>query len=307
MSGKRIIVGGASGLIGRALTKALDARGDKVIRLVRQAPTEASGQDHPEFIVWGPRTGSLDPEALRGATAVVVLNGVGVGDKKWTDDRKEAIKTSRTDSVGTAARALATLGSEAPALVTASAIGIYGDRGDDVLDEKSPPGDDFLAEVCVAWEAASLPAVQAGVRVANMRTGIVVARGGGALAPMLPLFKLGVGGRIGTGSQWWSWVSEADVVGGYLAAIDGVVSGPVNLVAPNPVRNSEFAKTLGSVLHRPSFMPAPKLGLKIRLGSELAEAIGYASQRVQPAVLGKAGYEFVHPHLETALAVAVGK
>jgi uncharacterized protein len=305
VTGKRIIIGGASGMLGKALTAALEDRGDTVVPLVRQATLAESGQAAADSIVWGPRTGSLDAEKVRGAAAVVVLNGVGIGDKRWNEERKQAIKSSRVDAVGTAARTLATLGPDGPALVAASAIGIYGDRGDEILDETSSPGDDFLAGVCTAWEAAAQPARDAGVRVANMRTGIVVAKGGGALAPMVPLFKLGIGGRIGDGSQWWSWVSEADTIGGYLAAIDGVVTGPVNLVAPNPVTNPEFTKALGSVLHRPTFIPVPKLGLKIRLGSELAEAIGYGSQRVKPVVLDAAGYEFVYPDLEGALEVAL--
>jgi uncharacterized protein (TIGR01777 family) len=236
----------------------------------------------------------------------VVLNGVGIGDKRWNEERKRLIKASRVDSVGTAAMAIATLGGDAPALIAASAIGIYGDRGDESLTEESAPGDDFLAEVCTAWETAAGPAVEAGVRVANMRTGIVLAAGGGALAPMLPRFKLGIGGRIGDGSQWWSWISEDDAVAGYIAAIDGAVSGPVNLVAPNPVTNAVFTKALGTALHRPTVLPVPRIGLTIRLGSELAEAIAYASQRVVPAVLEEAGFRFSHQHLEDALAVVVG-
>lgn len=306
MSGKRIVIGGSTGLLGRALTSALQARGDTVVSLVRQVTVDADTVVHPDSIVWGPRTGSLDPEALRGAGAVVILNGVGIGDKRWNDERKRLLVSSRVDSVGTAAKALAVLGPDAPPLVAASAIGIYGDRGDELLDEESAHGDDFLAALCTKWEAAAEPAVEAGVRVAKMRTGIVVAKGGGALAPMLPLFKLGIGGRIGDGKQWWSWVSEEDTVAAYLAAIDGDVSGPINVVSPNPVTNGEFTKALGSVLNRPTFMPVPKIGLNIRLGSELAEAIGYASQRVKPAVLERSGFEFVHPDLDEALRAAVG-
>jgi hypothetical protein len=249
--------------------------------------------------------GSIDAGILRGADAFVVLSGVPIA-QRWNEKRKRAIKASRVDAVSTAAKAAATLGPDAPALIAASAIGIYGDRGDEVLDEQSTLGDDFLAEVCRAWEAAAQPAVDAGVRVANMRTGIVLSEEGGALAPMMPLFKLGIGGKIGDGSQWWSWISEADAVGGYLAAIDGDVSGPVNLVGPNPVTNAEFTRALGTALNRPTFMPVPKFALKARLGAELAEAIGYASQRVQPAALRDAGYSFVHSDVKTALEAAVG-
>ncbi len=294
-------------MLGKALTKALEDRGDTVIRLVRQVSSSTDSGVDAGAIVWGPRSASLDPETLRGADAVVVLNGVGIGDKRWNDDRKAAIQASRVDSVGTVAKALVALGPDAPALVAASAIGIYGDRGDELLDETSSHGTDFLADVCVAWERAALPAVDAGIRVANMRTGIVIAPGGGALAPMIPLFKLGIGGRIGSGSQWWSWISQVDTMAGYLWAIDSDVAGPVNLVAPNPVTNSEFTKALGSALHRPTIMPVPKLGMQVRLGSELAQAIGYASTRVDPAVLRANGFEFVYPELKEALEEAIGK
>ncbi len=301
---KRIIVGGASGLLGAALASTLRERGDTVIPLVRPG-SRADAAGPGESLAWDPGSGTLDPESMRGADAVVVLNGVGIGDKRWNEERKRLIKASRVDSVATAAGAIATLGDDAPALIAASAIGIYGDRGDELLTEESAAGDDFLAEVCTAWEAAARPAVEAGVRVANMRTGIVLAAGGGALAPMLPLFKLGIGGRIGDGSQWWSWISEDDAAAGYVAAIDGAVSGPVNLVAPNPVTNAVFAKALGAALHRPAILPVPRIGLTIRLGTELAEAIAYASQRVVPTVLEEAGFRFSHRHLDDALAVVV--
>lgn len=301
MSGKRIVIGGASGMLGNALALALEARGDTVVRLVRSSGATGSGN----VVRWDPGSGELDPDEVRGADAVVILNGVPVA-KRWTDRNKRAILASRVDSVGTAARAVAGLGSDGPALITASAIGIYGDRGDEVLDESSTYGDDFLAEVCIAWEGAAQPAVEAGVRVASMRTGLVFSDVGGALAPMMPLFKLGLGGKIGDGSQWWSWISKDDVIGGYLTAIDGDLSGPVNLVGPNPVTNAEFTEAFGSALRRPTFMPVPKFGLSLRLGKELAEVIGYGSQRVAPTVLESAGYEFVHPTVDQALTAALG-
>lgn len=299
---KHIVIGGASGLIGSALVAALEQRGDRVTRLVRRSTGEnPTGAER----VWGPRSGTLDAQVVSDADAVVVLNGVSIAGERWSDERKDLIVRSRTDSVGTAAKALASLGSEAPALIAASAIGIYGDRGDEILTEQSSHGDDFLADVCEQWEAAARPAKDAGVRVVHVRTGIVVSGEGGALDPMLPLFKLGIGGRIGDGSQWWSWVSEADTVGAYLHAIDSEIEGPMNAVSPNPVTNAEFTKALGNALNRPTFLPVPRIGLNIRLGSELAEAIGYASQRVEPAVLAAAGYEFEHPDLDEALAAVL--
>ena len=304
MTGKRIVIGGATGLIGTMLTEALEQRGDTVVPLVRRATRSEDSVAHPDAIVWGPRTGSLDPGAIEDAHAVVVLNGVGIGDKRWTDERKEVIRSSRVDPVGTAARALAALGKSAPALVAASAIGIYGDRGDEILTERSSHGDDFLADVCSAWEAAAEPAIRADVRVVNVRTGIGLI---GVLGPMAPLFKLGIGGRIGDGKQWWSWVAEADIVGAYVAAIDTDLSGPVNVVSPNPVTNGEFTKALGAALHRPTVLPVPKFGLKLRLGSELAETVGYGSQRVAPTVLEKSGFEFAYPELEEALMVTLGR
>jgi uncharacterized protein (TIGR01777 family) len=302
MTGKRIVIGGATGLLGTLLTEALEQRGDTVVPLVRQGTMKEGSVAYPDSIVWGPRTGSLDPGAIEDAHAVVVLNGVGIGDKRWTEERKQAIRSSRVEPVGTAARAVATLGKGAPALIAASAIGIYGDRGDEVLTERSSHGDDFLAEICSAWEAAAEPAIRAGVRVVNVRTGIGLR---GVLGPMVPLFKLGIGGRIGDGTQWWSWVAEADIVGGYLAAIDSDLSGPVNVVSPNPVTNGEFTKALGAALHRPTVLPVPKFGLKLRLGSELAETVGYGSQRVAPEVLEKSGFEFVYPNLDEALAATL--
>lgn len=302
MTQKRIVVAGGSGLIGSALIEALRARGDTVVRLVRSAPESGT---HDDAAVWGPRTGSLDPAVLEGADAVVVLNGVPIGEKRWNDGRKALILSSRTESVGTVARTMASMENPPPVLLSASAIGIYGERGDDVLTEAEPPGDGFFADVCSAWERASDPAKAAGVRVVNMRTGIVMSGRGGALAPMLPLFKLGIGGRIGDGSQWWSWVSEADCVRAFMHCIDADMSGPVNVVSPNPVTNAEFTKAFGKAVRRPTFLPTPRFALTLRLGSELAQAVGYVSHRVEPAALKQSGFEFTHETLDSALETAL--
>ena len=302
MTQKRIVIAGGSGLIGSALAEALRARGDTVVSLVRSAPETGKQAD---TFVWGPRTGGLDPAALEGADAVVVLSGVPIAGKRWTEERKALILSSRTDSVGTVARTMAAMDNPPPVLLASSAIGFYGERGDDVLTEDEPSGVGFFADVCSAWEGAARPAKAAGVRVVNMRTGIVMSGNGGALDPMLPLFKLGIGGRIGNGKQWWSWVSEEDCVRAFLHCIGEDIRGPVNVVSPNPVTNAQFTKALGKAVHRPTLLPTPKFGLTLRLGSELAEAVGYVSHRVEPAVLKKSGFTFTHETIDTALKAAL--
>ena len=301
--GRRIVVGGASGLIGEGLCAALVERGDFVVRLVRG---EAVDGESDGVRAWDPETGVLNASALEGADAVVVLNGVPIGDKRWTEERKQLILTSRTDAVGTVARTVAAMDNPPPVLVSSSAIGIYGDRGDEVLDESSSPGEGFFADVCTAWEQAASPAVDAGVRVVNARTGIVLSARGGALKPMVPPFRFGLGGRIGDGRQWWSWISDDDCIAALLYCLDTEIRGPVNVVAPNPVTNAEFTKALGDALHRPTILPVPKLALKIRLGGELAEAIGYVSHRVQPRALLDSGFEFRFETVDEALSAALG-
>ncbi len=302
MTTKKIVVAGASGLIGSALVASLRERGDTVVTLVRS--TSDSGLP-PDTQVWGPRTGSLESSILHGADAVVVLNGVPIGDKRWNEERRALLLSSRVEAVGTVARTMSKMDDAPPVLVTASAMGFYGDRGDDVLDESEPVGDGFFAELCAAWEGASRPAKVAGIRVVNMRTSLVLSGRGGTLAPMTPLFKLGIGGRIGDGKQWWSWISDEDCIRAFIHVIDHDVSGPVNVASPNPLTNAEFTKALGSVLHRPTFLPTPRIGLNIRLGSELAEAIGYVSHRLEPAALRASGFTYKHPAIEPALAAAL--
>jgi uncharacterized protein (TIGR01777 family) len=193
-----------------------------------------------------------------------------------------------------------------PVLVASSAVGIYGDRGDELLDESSSAGEGFFADVCVAWEQATRPAMDAGVRVVNARTGIVLSARGGALEPMVPPFRLGLGGRIGDGKQWWSWISDDDCIAAFLHCLDTEISGPVNVTAPNPVTNAKFTKALGEALHRPTIIPIPKVALNVRLGGELAEAVGYVSHRAQPKALLDTGFAFQHATVGAALAAALG-
>jgi uncharacterized protein (TIGR01777 family) len=291
----RIAVSGSSGLIGSALVDRLRASGHDVLRLVRSGP---SGEDR---IAWSPADGTIDAEGLEGVDAVVHLAGAGIADKRWSDQRKQLILESRTTSTELLARTLAGLDAPPAVFVSSSAIGIYGDRGDEELTEASEIGEGFLADVCRAWEAAADPAREAGIRVVHPRTGLVLSTEGGALAKQLPLFKAGLGGKLGSGDQWWSWISMADEVGALAWLLDADVDGPVNLTGPAPVTNAEFTDVLGDVLGRPTFMPIPRFGPKLLLGGELAEELLYTSARVQPSRLEQAGYTFAHPTLEDAL------
>src|SRR6476659_5091376 len=295
-----VAISGSSGLIGTALVAALTDAGDRPVRLVRQAP---SGDE----IRWDPDAGSIDAQSLGGIGGVVHLAGAGIADHRWTDEYKLEILRSRTKSTVLLAGALADLGKPPSVLVSGSAIGFYGDRGDELLDETSPVGTGFLPEVCVAWEAATVAAEEAGIRVAHIRTGIVLSGQGGALKKQLPLFKIGAGGKLGSGRQWQSWISIEDEVGAILHLLAADVRGAVNLTAPNPVRNAELAKTLAGVLGRPSFLPIPSFGPKLLLGSELADNLLFAGQRVSPTVLETTGYEFRHPTLEVALRAVLDK
>jgi uncharacterized protein (TIGR01777 family) len=278
----RVAITGSHGFIGSALSRTLTDAGHEVAPVVR-------------------KDGKLDPAGLFGADAVVHLAGEGVASKRWTPEQKQRILDSRTETTTLVAETIAGLGRPPAVLLSGSAIGYYGDRGDEVLTESSGPGTGFLADVCVAWEGATAPAEAAGIRVAHLRTGIVIGRSGGAVAKTLPLFKLGLGGRIGSGVQWMSCLSLTDEVGAIAFLLDHDVAGPVNLVGPEPVTNTEFTKTLGHVLHRPTVVPIPKLGPRLVLGREAADEVATASQRVEPTVLAAAGYRFVHPTVEAAL------
>jgi uncharacterized protein len=289
-----VAVTGSTGFIGSALVDALTAAGHRPIRVVRGV---AKGDE----IAWDPEAGAIDAASLEGVDGVVHLAGAGIGDHRWNDAYKLKIRRSRTNGTTLLAHTLAGLTKRPSVLVSGSAVGYYGDRGNEVLDETSSPGTGFLPEVCVAWEAATAPAAEAGVRVVTTRSGIVLSPRGGALKRQLPLFKLGLGGTLGTGRQWQSWITLDDEVGAILHLLTGQVAGPVNLTTPHPVTNAVFTKTLAAVLHRPSFFPIPSFGPKLVLGSELADILLYEGQRVLPRVLEGSGYTFAHPTLEEAL------
>lgn len=297
-----VAISGASGLIGTALVESLQASGDRPVALVRRPPRP--GED---AILWHPAERAIDATSLEGIDAVVHLAGAGIGDKRWTDDYKREVLESRTRPTALLAETLAGLRRPPSVLVSGSAIGYYGDRGDEVLPETSSAGDLFLSEVCVAWEQAARPAADAGIRVAYSRTGIVLDRSGGALPKLLPLFRLGLGGRMGSGRQWWSWITLADQVRALRWLLDHDVDGPVNLVAPGAVTNAEFSRVLGQVLHRPAVLPVPAFGPKLLRGPQLAEELLFASQRVQPTVLTSSGFPFSHRDLEHGLRAVLNR
>lgn len=299
-----VVVAGSSGLIGGALVRALEAEGTRVVRLLR--PGSRSPASAEDAAVWDPAAGTIDVRALEGADAVVNLAGVGVADHRWTEAHKAAVLDSRVRSTTLLAEALAAMDQPPPALVNSSAIDYYGDRGEETLYEDSGPGRSFLAGVCLAWEAATVPAAAAGIRVAHIRTGIVLSPHGGALGKLLLPFKLGAGGRIGPGTQWWSWISIDDEVAAILHVMRSAeLSGAVNLTAPNPVRNAEFAATLARVLSRPALLPVPRFALRAALGDFADEAL-LGSKRILPRRLGETGFRFAWPELEPALRALVG-
>jgi uncharacterized protein (TIGR01777 family) len=290
----RILMSGASGLIGSALSSRLTANGHTVSRLVRRQAKAG------EF-TWDPSAGTLDPSAFEGCDAVINLSGAGIGDRRWTDEYKRELLASRVQSTELLASTMASLERMPSVFLSGSAVGWYGDRGDERLDELSMPGDDFLSDLCQQWEASTLAADKAGIRTVQLRTGIVLAKQGGALKKQLPLFKLGLGGRFGNGHQWQSWISIDDEVGAITHLLSADVCGPVNLTAPNPVTNTEFTATLAKVLHRPAVLPVPTFGPKMLLGSELVETLLLGGQRVVPTALQRSGYEFHHETLDAAL------
>lgn len=288
----RVLVSGASGLVGSALVQALEGGGHSVVRLVRRDPAANE-------IRWDP-AGGLAAKALEGFDAVVHLAGESIAGC-WTAAKKARIRASRVQGTGTLAAALARTGQPPKVMVCASAIGIYGDRGDEVLREESAPGGDFLAEVSKQWEAATEPAARAGIRVVSLRFGVVLSRSGGALARMLPPFRMGAGGRIGSGQQWMSWITLEDVVAviQHALATDSL-RGPVNTVAPNPVTNAQFTRALGEALHRPTIFPLPAFMVRLVFG-EMGEALLLGSQRVDCGKLLASGYRFRRPELKPAL------
>jgi uncharacterized protein (TIGR01777 family) len=297
----KVLVTGSNGFIGAALVPALSGAGHEVLRLVR-GPA-GPGQAH-----WDIGAGQLDSDKLDGVEAVVHLAGVGIGERRWTEEVKASIQDSRIDGTRLLCEALVTMSRPPSVLVSGSAIGYYGDRGAEILDESSSPGKGFLAEVCVAWEAAANEARQSGIRVVNLRTGVVLGPGGGVLAKTLPLARLGMGGRLGSGSQYMSWVSLTDEVGAILHALaNDSVTGPLNATAPNPVTNATFTATLAKVLNRPAPLPVPAFALSAALGKEMVTDMVLASQRVMPTRLQATGYEFAHSELEDALRAVTAK
>lgn len=287
----RIAISGSSGLIGTALVEALRADGHEVLRLVRR-PTKA-----PTEVTWEPYKGEIDLTALAGVDALINLSGAGVGDHRWTAKYKNTILQSRLQSTATMATAAVQL--RPKVFINASAIGWYGDTGTSEVDETTPVASGFLPDVVRQWEAATKPALDAGVRVVLARTGLVVAAKGGAWAKMLPLFKLGVGGKLGSGQQVWSFISLADEISAFKFLLTNEsISGPVNLTAPNPATNAEITKSLGKALRRPTLFPAPAFALKLVLGEFSQEVLG--SNRVVPKKLLAAGFTFAHPDIESA-------
>lgn len=294
----RIAITGASGLIGTALTPSLESAGHEVIRLVRREPRNATEAR------WDPAAGDIDMRAISGSDVVIHLAGAGVGDKRWTDEYKRVILDSRVQGTTTIAAAIARAENPPSVLVSGSAIGYYGDRGDESLDENSSKGTGFLSDVVEKWEAATSAASSAGVRVVLARTGLVVSDAGGAFGRLLPVFKAGVGGKVGNGKQYWPVISLRDEVAALrFLAEQSDLSGPVNLVGPHPLRNAEVAKAMGKALRRPAVFPVPGFALKLALG-EFSEDI-LASQRVYPHRLQGEGFEWEDPTFEQALASAL--
>ncbi|MEW2491961.1 TIGR01777 family oxidoreductase [Streptomyces nodosus] len=294
----RIAVAGASGLIGSALVRSLAADGHQVVRLVRRAAHGASE------VCWDPERQYVDTAGLAGCDAVVNLAGAGVGDHRWTDAYKKTLRDSRVLGTAALAEAVAALPEPPRVFVSGSAIGYYGETGDRAVDEQAPPGDGFLSSLCVAWEEAAAAAQEADVRTVFVRTGLVVARGGGAWGRLFPLFKAGLGGRMGDGSQYWSFISLHDEVAAIRHLIDDEhLSGPFNLTVPRPLTNREITAAMGRVLHRPTPFPAPARALRLMLGEMAGDVLG--SARVLPTRLLESGFRFAFPGIEDALRAAL--
>lgn len=293
----KVAITGASGLIGSALVPHLRARGDEVLRLVRR-PAGA-----PDEVSWDPVAGTVDLQRLAGIDAVVHLAGAGVGDHRWTDAYKRTILDSRVDGTHTIVKAMTALDPRPRTLVAGSAIGWYGDTGDRAVDETAPAGAGFLADVVRAWEAAADPARAAGIRVAHARTGLVVAKEGGAWGRLFPIFRLGLGGKLGSGRQYWSWISLRDEIAALTFLLDeDSMTGPVNLTGPTPSTNAEVTAAMGRVLGRPTPFAVPAFALKTVLGEFSSEVLG--SVRVIPSVLEAAGFTWQNPTVESAIRAA---
>jgi uncharacterized protein (TIGR01777 family) len=292
---QRIAITGASGLIGSALVGHLKSEGHTVQRLVRRTPVS------PDEIQWDPKTGYVDLDALRGVDAIIHLAGAGVGDKRWNKKYKAEILNSRLMGTTTIANAVTEL--QPDVFISASAIGWYGESGNRAVVESDKCGDDFLAAVCREWEAAADLAQN--TRTVKIRTGLVLDPTGGALGKMLPLFRFGLGGKMGNGKQWWSWITLHDLIRAITFLLENEISGPVNLTAPNPVTNQEFTSALARAMHRPALFPAPAIALKIALGGFSSEILG--SKKVVPFALTEAGFEWDYPHITNALTALVSE
>jgi uncharacterized protein (TIGR01777 family) len=296
----KVLVAGSSGLVGTALGQTLAGAGHTVCRLVRPQSAAGEGANEGFAVAWNPTTGELGGAGV-GADAVVNLAGASIADGRWTTQRKEQLRASRIDTTRALVNALAKMNARPSVLVSASAIGIYGDRGDETLTEASKPGTNFLASLAQEWEAEALKAEALGIRVVLARFGIILAREGGALPKMLLPFKFGAGGKLGSGQQWMSWVALEDVVGILRFVIENnSARGPINIVSPQPLQNAEFTKILAKAMHRPALFPAPAFALRLALG-EMADALLLSSQRVLPQAMEKLGYRFLHADLASAL------
>jgi uncharacterized protein len=300
----RVAVTGTHGLVARHLLPALESRGHVVVKLVRSG----TGATQPGEVTWDPTASEIEATQLADVDAFVHLAGVGIGDRRWNDAHRHAVMASRVQGTALLARTAAGLDPRPSVFVSASAVGYYGDRGDEELDELSPSGTGYLAEVCRRWEAATAATAAAGIRTVLARSGVIQAGDGGALKTQLPLFKLGLGSRLGGGHQWVSWIGIDDEVGGIIHALEHEeVDGPMNLVAPAPVTNADYTRTLGRVLRRPAFWVAPAAALKLVLGAEMASEMLLASQRVSPGVLARTGYEWQDTRLEPALRAVLDR
>lgn len=292
----KILLGGSHGLVGTALVTALEKEGHECFRLVRHAPASKTE------VEWSPDRYSIALARIEGFDAVINLAGESIADGRWNEDKKRRIRDSRVKGTKLLGDALANLTVPPKTFISASAIGYYGNKGDEILTEASPAGDDFLAHVCAEWEQATGLATEKGIRVVNTRFGVILDTKGGALAKMLTPFRMGVGGKIGSGKQWMSWIALDDVIEGIKFALaQDSISGPVNFVAPNPVTNAEFTKTLGQVLSRPTLFPVPAFAVRLLFG-EMGEALLLGSERVAPKRLMAEGYQFQYSQLEEALA-----
>ena len=291
----KVLVTGSHGLVGTALVESLTAKNHQTARLVRSSSPSTTD------ITWNPDTGTIDKEKLEGFDVIFHLAGESIASGRWTNEKKRKIRESRVKGTQLLAKTLAQLSRRPSTLISASAIGYYGNRGDELLTEKSRAGNEFLSDVCVEWESATAPASEARIRVVLARFGIILDKNGGALAKMLTPFRMGIGGRVGDGKQWMSWIALDDIIGGLnFVAESELISGPVNFVAPNPVTNAEFTKTLGRVLSRPTLFPVPEFGARLAFG-EMADALLLSSQRVDPTRLKSENYSFRFSVLDNAL------